>query len=1185
MFQVCRLELAHNLRRPLFWILVMLILLICWGFSTGTMQIRTGDSSVGGKKALITSEFAMAFMLPPLVFLLYSFFLAVDAGMTVIRDDELRVSELLHATPLSPAEYVWGKFLAVLLSFLAVLGVHLGSAAFFNHLVPSAAALEIRGPFAPWNYLHPAILFAIPPIVFLAGISFLVGAWSRRPILVFVLPVAALLFCLFFLWDWAPTWLDPRIDQALMLVDPAGFRWLNQTWFKVDRGVDFYNQAPLVADGPFLASRLGFVFMGLAGVVLSQRHLSRTLRGKKSAPRAHKSTAISTPEPEPGRRPLSELEMHERPPGFLGGILEVARIELRELRSSPGLYLFAPIMLLQIVLAETNALGAFDTPLLLTPGTMAVGSFNSLNLLLCLLLLFYTVESLQRELHTRMTGLYYATPVRTTSILFGKTLANSLVAMVILLAAWTGCLIVLIVQGIVHLEAWPFVLVWGVLALPTFIVWTSFVTLVLSATGNRYTTYGVALATMSLTGYLLFTKHMNWVGNWMLWNAFSWSDLSVFELDRNALVLNRVMVLGLSILFVALAVRLFPRMEFDAARIVHRLRPIAFLFTGLRLLPYALLPLGAGLVLYMAVFNGMDGGYMKKAQKDYWRKNLATWKDAPLPAIKAVNIDCDLEPEKSSFRVEGNFILLNHRDKPLAQIPITSGPNWQNLGWTMNGSRYEPEFRAHLHIFTPPQALAPGETLTIGFAYDASLPNGITKNGGPAQEFVLPGGVVLTSFTPFWVPLLGFLEEIGVDDENRYETRVHPEKWYEGITEPMIGAGSAFTTHIRLTAPAAYTLNSVGVCLEDEVSGGKRTAVWESDQPVRFFNVVAGRWSVRRGEGTAIYYDPRHPYNIDEMIEGLDAARRYYSLWFYPYPWHELKLSEFPNLARYAQGFPTNITFSEGIGFLTKSAEHAHLAFIVTAHEAAHQWWGNILTPGKGPGGNILAEGMAHFSTILLCEQVKGLSFRIGFCKRIEDSYGEHRQKDSERPLNKIDGSRAGDTTVTYDRGGWVFWMLLRHMGRERALAGLHKFIEQYRLGPDYPVIEDFVATMRPFAPDASAFDAFVKQWIFDTVVPEYQLSEARVLPASDDEWEVSVRVENVGTGRMPIEIAAARGERFTGSGDLSPGYRDCRKEIVLGFGESQVVTLRCPFKPERIVVDPDVLVLQLKRKFALIRL
>jgi len=36
------------------------------------------------------------------------------------------------------------------------------------------------------------------------------------------------------------------------------------------------------------------------------------------------------------------------------------------------------------------------------------------------------------------------------------------------------------------------------------------------------------------------------------------------------------------------------------------------------------------------------------------------------------------------------------------------------------------------------------------------------------------------------------------------------------------------------------------------------------------------------------------------------------------------------------------------------------------AHEAAHQWWGNIVTPGKGPGGNVISEGLAEFSACML---------------------------------------------------------------------------------------------------------------------------------------------------------------------------------------------------------------------------
>jgi hypothetical protein len=226
---------------------------------------------------------------------------------------------------------------------------------------------------------------------------------------------------------------------------------------------------------------------------------------------------------------------------------------------------------------------------------------------------------------------------------------------------------------------------------------------------------------------------------------------------------------------------------------------------------------------------------------------------------------------------------------------------------------------------------------------------------------------------------------------------------------------------------------------------------------------------------------------------------------------------------------------------------------------------------------------MAHFSTALLFEQVKGPRGRIEFLKGIESRYEKFRRRDSERPLVKVDGSLDGDTTVTYDKGGWVFWMLLRHMGREHALRGIHAFIDEYKDGPDFPVIQDFLAVMRRFAPDVQAFDAFTKQWFFEVVVPEYKLSDAKCDPLSSGEWQVTVRVENAGTGRMEIELAATAGERFVDN-KASPDYQEARTRVTLGAGESREVTIRCQFKPDRVLVDPDALVLQLGRKHAIVR-
>ena len=106
--------------------------------SGGHVHIGTGDASVGGTKAWITSEFAVAMQLAILTPILYGFFLAVAAGMTIVQDDEWRLGDLLHSTPLRPGEYVWGKFAAVLFGALAVLGHPLAAMVFFNHVLPNS---------------------------------------------------------------------------------------------------------------------------------------------------------------------------------------------------------------------------------------------------------------------------------------------------------------------------------------------------------------------------------------------------------------------------------------------------------------------------------------------------------------------------------------------------------------------------------------------------------------------------------------------------------------------------------------------------------------------------------------------------------------------------------------------------------------------------------------------------------------------------------------------------------------------------------------------------------------------------------------------------------------------------------------------------------------------------------------
>ncbi|MCY1032896.1 M1 family aminopeptidase [Corallococcus sp. BB11-1] len=1189
--RVARTEWRHQVRRPLFWVLLVLLVLVTWGVSSGSVTISSGSSEVGGKKAWLTSEFAVAQTVLLLTFLLFTFFVSVGAGMSVISDDEARVQPLLHTTPLTPAEYVWGKFLAVLGAYVLALGALMGLLVFFHHVVPAGESAEFRGPFALRHYVLPALAFGLPLLVFMAGAAFAVGERTRRAVPVYFLPVGLFFLCAFFLWEWSPGGLDPRVNRLLMAVDPAGFRWLTETWIKVDRGVDFYNTQPVGLDALFVASRCVFMGLGLGAVAWSERHFRRVLRGEVRV-RPSRAARNRLVEPPPAQvalshaeAPLSALGMGVRPPGFWAGLATVARAEARGLLSQPGLVLFLPLLLMQLVSQAATAVGPFDTELLLVPGRFAVRSMNAASVLVCLLLMFYVVESLERERASGFSPIHDALPVRTLSVLLGKALANGLVAVVLLGLMGLAGTLVQVSQGTVPLSLTPYAVVWGLLLLPTFVLWTAFILAARAVTGGRFGTYALALGALGLTGFLAVRDDLTWVTNWPLWDAVRWSDLGAFQVDRAALVLNRVAALGVAGFFVALAVRLDGRRARDAVTTLEGLRPSGLARGAWRLAPYLVVPVVALGWLGVLVGQGHQGAAAKKRAKQYWQKNLATWKDAPQPMLADVDLDVDLEPAAGAFRMKGTYTLVNRQDAPLARFALSGGDAWTDVRWTLEGRDVTPEDRAGLYVFTPSAPLKPGDLVKVGFQYQGRVPDGVSRAGGALKEFILPSGVVLTSEEATFAPVVGYQEERGVEPrENRYEPRVYPDDFHEGRTEAAWGSGLPFPFRIRLSGPEAYTLNSVGVRESDTVEDGRRTTVWRSDHPVSFFNVIAGRWTRVDAGGTSVFHHPEHGYNVQEMSRGLEASRRYYSEWFHPFPWKELKLSEFAGLDDYAQGFPTDITFSESIGFLTRATPESNAVLLVTAHEAAHQWWGNLLIPGKGPGGNVLSEGLSHYSALKLIEQLDGPRAREQNARRMEERYAKDRRVDGEQPLVKLDGSREGDTVVLYEKGGWTFWMLEDLMGRPAMHAGLQAFLQRYMNNEDHPVLQDFLAVMRPFAPDAAAFDAFTRQAFFQVVVPEYRVTGATVTKEGA-RWITTAMVTNVGSGRMPVEVAVVKGQRPASAVARTapaPDFHEARVRVAPLAGEGTRVTVRSDFAPERLVVDPDVRVLQLRREQAL---
>ena len=1197
-------------RRPIYIIFTVLFVLLIFAFVMGNVRVQAGDVTAGGKQAWMNSMFNAAFIDSALLGLLLPFLAAITAGLPLIADADRRVDRMVLATPLSPRMYVLGRWLGTLVPLCICLAIFVCAEIVFFQFWPIDDPEKSRGPFDAWNFIFPGIIFGIPTIVAIAGSSMLLGIWTRQAILVFLVPIAILLGGVFLLWSWSPEWLPNWANLALMQIDPTGNRWLGETWLKADRGVDFYNTQPMGVDPLFAISRLAWIAFGIVCAWFSARIVAGRLRAKGPATSLVSGGIQAKPAATPIRTKsptvaVSALGMTMDAPSVVAGTLAVLLYEVRALLRSPGIWLFTPIIILQVIGSNSVNEVWLGTIRLATSGTLAAGAFNTVTLLLIFLTLFYTVESLNREERYGAAAIVRASGIPTIGLLAGKVLANAALAIIIAASTLFACIVVILVQWfqtkiLVPINLGVFFMLWGVVLAPTIILWCAFIALVHGLVRNRYGTYAVGLGMLILTGWLQTRGYLNWATNWHLWSVLAWSDLDRLEFLRPSIVANRLFVLYTAGICILGAITLYPRRIRDVQRTVDAMQPARVGKNILRWSPLLIIWLVAGGWIWIDARNGYQGSVMERMGRDYWKRNELTFRDVAVPKIDSLDADVAIFPETRRLEVKGTYVLSNQQEKSITQIPLTPGAHFENLKWTLNGVAIEPkkddpdpappsvENRAGLWVFTLDKPLAKNETVTIGFSWDGFFPKGWTMNGGGAGEFVLPSGVVLTSFSPSIVPNIGYVEGVGVDDRNETDPKdPDPDAW-KGVNDPAFGSGWGSDVTMRVTGPATWQLNACGVPIDEKIDGDRKTVTWKTEHPVRFFNICGGPLVQKAGDGVAVWFNPQHEWNVEVMKDTMEKCRKFYGEWFAPFPRKELRLTEFPGLASYAQGFPGNITFSESIGFLSRpgKGDEVDAVFFVTAHETGHQWWGNMLMPGKGLGGNILSEGMANFSAWMLTRECRGDEAAQHVLREWENTYVNQRSADSERPMYRISGSRPGDQTVTYDKGGWVFSMMMNHpdvMGKDAMLAGLKEFIAKFENGPDFPLLQDFVAVMRTHATNLPAFDAFTKQWFERVVLPEFKLRDVVVTgPVGEPPvWTTKATIANVGTGLVTIDVGAMKAKI---AGDEKPQER-VLTQVTLGpdgtAESTKAIEIKSPFDPESVVVDPNVCMLQTRRKLA----
>jgi len=219
----------------------------------------------------------------------------------------------------------------------------------------------------------------------------------------------------------------------------------------------------------------------------------------------------------------------------------------------------------------------------------------------------------------------------------------------------------------------------------------------------------------------------------------------------------------------------------------------------------------------------------------------------------------------------------------------------------------------------------------------------------------------------------------------------------------------------------------------------------------------------------------------------------------YPFVDQKYGMSAFPFGG--AMEHTTNTSYGNGL------INGGHQYDFVIAHELAHQWWGDALSP-RTWNDTWLNEGFATHSEALWFEHLNGAAAYQAYMNSIW----------SEQFNGPLYGNANWFGGTVYDKGAWVQHMLRGVLGDAAFFAALQGWYATYQDG----VVDTAAYEAHLESVHGAPLDWFFAQWVYAPNSPRYEYgwSAAAVGPAA---WRTYVRIHqiqtNAGTFTMPVRL------------------------------------------------------------------
>jgi len=458
--------------------------------------------------------------------------------------------------------------------------------------------------------------------------------------------------------------------------------------------------------------------------------------------------------------------------------------------------------------------------------------------------------------------------------------------------------------------------------------------------------------------------------------------------------------------------------------------------------------------------------------------------------------------------------------------------------------------------FLLPKAMAKGEKFSI----DVALEGDFIDNQQTLQNFHYPQS------NSSWYPRHGFLKRSTFDLLFRHDKDHHiasigklirEEKWPDDSKDGL--------TEYRMDDPVSFATFGAG-----------RLERHTESRELEFGKMDLNFYSFITGVGVSV--------KEEFVLAELGNTLNFFSSLFGPYPYKDFQSVVHP--FNFGQGFPTLLLIAPA-----DAANREVFSFI--AHEASHQWWGNLVA-WRSYRDQWLSEGFAEYSGLLY-------TLRRDSFYSVKEIMKEKRHALEDPPVTdtgvgkgkavemgplilgrRLNSrlSRNAYQLLTYDKGCFVLRMLHYLFSDpydpnkdQRFYGMLQDFVSGY--ANRQASTDDFIAVASAhFAetPIAKTFGLkdlrwFFNQWVYQSNMPNYRM-EYRIDKGENDQAIISGKIlqENAGPNWfMPLPVVL----KF-------PGGQKAQA-MVYANGPEAEFQIPLPMKPDSVDLDPDMWILSEK--------